>query len=659
MARSPSPDPRQADLFEGRNPLTARRESAPAGLMVGPKFTKAASGLTPRQRAQHFAAKASARRVRPARSAAASQMRRVIVKARVVRMGPTARKALLTHVRYVERDGAGPEGETEKFFSRSSDQADGRAFVERCTDDRHHFRLIVNPEDGRELPDLKAYARSFMAQVERDLGTMIDWIGGAHYDTGRPHLHLLLRGKRDDGRDLVLPREYVSHGLRSRAQELATELLGPRLERAAARDREVQAEGFTALDRRLLQATQDGRIGMPALQGEGSDLLLRRLTHLETRGLVSRDHAGAWQIPDGLRTTLQDLGEAQARERAALKAFWGSQLGGEAHRLQALAVGPGARVVGAYVGFAPLNQALGAQALVLDLLDGRLAHLRMPNVSSLLALDRIPEGAVVEVQAVAVTGRTSDQTIAEIAAERGGVYSFEDHRAARPHDREAFIERHVRRLESMSREGACEALGQGRFKIGPGYEDAARMADEARAGGAILQVHVVDHRPLSEQVRARGYTFLDRTLRTADSTGVGAGGFGGQVRRAAMERGEHLRGLGLASGHPLTLTSQATKVLLAQEIEDVFVRLGHGGKPVFMAKEGQRFSGLYIDRAHISGRAYAVIEGRNAITLAPWREALEACRSQSLSGVLRDGTVDFRFGQMAGTDLGRGFALGR
>ncbi len=183
---------RAPDLFDFRPPLTARREGAPPLRQLGRAagLGRATPDMTPRERARHFSAKTRTTRVRPAKSAAGGQ-RRVMVKVRVVRMGPAAKKALMTHVRYVEREGAGEAGADGRFFDRTSDDADAPAFARRCEPDRHHFRLIVNPEDGQELPDLKAYARSFMERVERDLGTSIDWVAGAHYDTGRPHLHVL------------------------------------------------------------------------------------------------------------------------------------------------------------------------------------------------------------------------------------------------------------------------------------------------------------------------------------------------------------------------------------------------------------------------------------------------------------------------------------
>ena len=65
--------------------------------------------------------------------------------------------------------------------------------------------------------------------------------------------HILLRGKDEHGQDLILRREYIGYGIRQRASEAATDLLGERTEREMeqAREKEVQAERFTSLDRTI------------------------------------------------------------------------------------------------------------------------------------------------------------------------------------------------------------------------------------------------------------------------------------------------------------------------------------------------------------------------------------------------------------------------
>lgn len=647
-------DKRETDLFDFRPPMTAKRERPPPLAKVGRAagLGRATPDMTPRQRAQHFSAKTSSPRVRAVKASSGGQ-RRVIVKARVVKMGPAAAKALMTHVRYVEREGAGEAGAEGQFFDKMSDAADAPAFARRCEPDRHHFRLIVNPEDGRDLPDLKTYARQFMARVEGDMGTSIDWVAGAHFDTGRPHLHILMRGKRDDGRDLVLPRDYVSHGLRGRAQELATEILGPRQEVSAHAERDLKADRFTAMDRTLIGVARDGRLAFADVPEASRGDALRRLVHLETGGWVNREANDTWRLPGDLRERLQAFGEREARERAATKALWGGEWSGQLSRLEPVAMEPGERVVGAYAGCKPMGPYdNGPQVLVLDMADGRLGHLRLPTVQAVLVLDRVAEGAVVEVRASEMKPRPADQTIAEVAGERGGVYSAVEHKAARPTDSDTFIERHVRRLEAMSREGACEALGEGRFRVPQDYSGRAATADRAKDGNAALEVRVLDPRRLHEQAGAKAHTYLD-TLLAKDTKLEMKGPFGDAVRRALAERAATLRGLGLGSGEPLTLDPKDVHALTTMEIQTVFEKLGAHGKPVFLATTGQSFSGVYMSRVQIGRQPFAVVEGRNSITLAPWRAALEACRGQAMTGSVQAGVVDFSFGQQ----LGRGAGL--
>jgi hypothetical protein len=61
--------------------------------------------------------------------------------------------------------------------------------------------------------------------MERDLSTKLDSIAVDHHNTDNPHVHLLIRGKAEDGRDLVISRDYTSRGIRARAQDrVAVEL---------------------------------------------------------------------------------------------------------------------------------------------------------------------------------------------------------------------------------------------------------------------------------------------------------------------------------------------------------------------------------------------------------------------------------------------------
>jgi type IV secretory pathway VirD2 relaxase len=74
------------------------------------------------------------------------------------------------------------------------------------------------------------YTRHLMSRMETDLGTNLDWVAVNHWNTDNPHTHIVLRGKDDRGKDLIISRDYIAQGMRERAAELATEWLGPRTE---------------------------------------------------------------------------------------------------------------------------------------------------------------------------------------------------------------------------------------------------------------------------------------------------------------------------------------------------------------------------------------------------------------------------------------------
>lgn len=221
---------------------------------------------------------------------------RVIVKALVSRHsghGAVRSAALAAHVAYLGRSGAGFAERPPEFFDRGQDVIDPAAATLPWGQDRHHFRFIVSPEHGERISDLRGYTREVMRRVADDLGEPgLTWIATCHYDTGHPHAHVLIRGRRGSGRDLVMPRDYIGFGFRARAQEVAQERLGD-LTRAEAERRvwrETQADRFTGLDRRLLRAADadrcvDDGVGV---NDAWSALTRGRLRRLEALGLAER-----------------------------------------------------------------------------------------------------------------------------------------------------------------------------------------------------------------------------------------------------------------------------------------------------------------------------------------------------------------------------------
>ncbi|MFZ1623537.1 MAG: DUF3363 domain-containing protein [Gammaproteobacteria bacterium] len=243
-----------------------------------------------------------------------SRARRVVVKVRLVVMPGRLQTATLRHGRYLEREPVG-ELSHQSAYGPETDTADIDALAARSADDRHQFRFIVSPEDGVALGELPEFTRTLMSRMERDLQTPLDWVAVDHWDTDNPHTHILLRGKTAAGQDLVIDREYISHGLRLRAQELATEWLGPRTEREiqATRTRELQADRVTPLDRALQREAVDGLIDLretPASMSarQARVLKLGRLAHLAKLGLAEEQRPGRWQLRPDVEATLKTLG---------------------------------------------------------------------------------------------------------------------------------------------------------------------------------------------------------------------------------------------------------------------------------------------------------------------------------------------------------------
>lgn len=347
-----------------------------------------------------------------ARSRLFSPSRRVLVKALPVRHRIGGRRAvpLSAHVAYLKREGVTRDGAPTHMFDAESDRADDRAFAERCKDDRHHFRIIVSPEDAAELTDLREYTRDLVRQMEADLGTRLEWVGVDHWNTDNPHVHVLVRGVTDQGADLVMARDYISHGLRSRAEELAFAELGPKPEHEVQRalDRDVTAERWTRLDTEIGRAADE--LGVIDLRPErpGPDdpqlrrLMVGRLQHLEKMGLAVEGEPGQWAVAEGAQTKLRELGARSDIIRTIGNALKDR---GQERSLDSYAIVSGTLekpIAGRLIDKGLHDELTGTAYAVIDGTDGRTNHVRLPGVE---ALDTSPPlGGIVEVRAIGRQG---------------------------------------------------------------------------------------------------------------------------------------------------------------------------------------------------------------------------------------------------------------
>ncbi len=342
-----------------------------------------------------------------AASLAASRMlqargRGAMVKARVVRQMRSP-GALRAHIGYLKRDGVTRDGSSGKLFDAAGDDADGRAFAERCEGDRHHFRFIVSPDDAGELSSLRSFTRELVDQAARDLGTRLDWVAVDHWNTEHPHVHILVRGRADDGTDLVISRDYIGSGLRARAGELVTQELGPRSELEVRRglEAEVTAERWTRLD--WVLAREAGRAeGVVDLRPERTavgdplrEVRIGRMRTLERLGLAEAAGPARWVLAPDAEQRLRGIGErgdiikrlhkTLAKDGAArAPSSWA--LEGETH---------GEPIIGRLIGRGLDDELRGTAFAVVDGIDGRVHHLKLPDID--MASDG-PIGSIVELR---------------------------------------------------------------------------------------------------------------------------------------------------------------------------------------------------------------------------------------------------------------------
>lgn len=63
--------------------------------------------------------------------------------------------ALRENLDYIERDGVQPDGSLGHLEPGDREQIDAESFARRIEPDRHHFTIIVSPEDGAQIGVLK------------------------------------------------------------------------------------------------------------------------------------------------------------------------------------------------------------------------------------------------------------------------------------------------------------------------------------------------------------------------------------------------------------------------------------------------------------------------------------------------------------------------
>jgi type IV secretory pathway VirD2 relaxase len=573
---------------------------------------------------------------------------------RLVNLAQAGPRSTAAHLRYIEREGVDRQGGPGHAYGPTTDDADLEAFKERGEGDRHQFRFIVSPEDAEQLDDLRTYTRHLMARMEADLGTRLEWVAVDHWNTDNPHTHVVLRGKDDTGKDLIISRDYIAEGMRRRASELATEWLGPRTELEMQRTmlREVDQERWTGLDRTLQREAVDGLVqsetlAEPRVQRQ-RQMLIGRLQHLQRMGLATEQQPGTWAVHAEAEPTLRAMGERGDIIRTMQRAMSGKQ-----RELSVFQAGEDGRaIVGRVVGKGLADELYDKGYLIVDGTDGKAHYVALPPRSE---LEQYPTGAVVEVKGAADV-RAADRNIAALAVD--GVYRTDHHlavaqgQASADRDPREVVAAHVRRLEALRRAGIVEREAEGVWRVPGDLTERGRQYDAQRLGGGVA-VELKSHLPIERQARVIGATWLDQQL-IGGGKGLGDLGFGAEVKDALRERADFLAEQGLAEhrGQRVVLARNLLATLRGRELakagQDIAGETGLEYRPVV---DGQRVAGIYRRSVILASGRFAMLDDGIGFSLVPWKPMIEQKLGRKLAVTTRGATTAWEVGKQRAPHL--------
>jgi type IV secretory pathway VirD2 relaxase len=585
---------------------------------------------------------------------AAFRARRVIIKSRIVKLAGKGFTAARAHMRYVERDGTTREGGRGQLYGTDTDKVDGKTWLDQAQGDRHQFRFIVSPEDGAEYDDLKDLTRRLMARMEEDLGTKLDWVAVDHFNTGHPHTHIILRGKDDRGKDLIIAREYITQGMRERAAELVDLDLGPRTT-DAIQDKlrgEVDQEHLTSIDRSLLRDADAGRlISSGAADAFDQTVRMGRLRKLERLGLSEQMGASTWRLAPDLADTLKRIGERGDIIRTMQRAF--TARGATPALADQAIYDPAATDARALVGRV-IERGLSDELhdrhyLLVEATDGRTHYVEIGSGEN---VEPHANGAIVRIEPVSVSIRESDRTIAAVAAANAGRYDVDAHLRHDPSATEAFAETHVRRLEAMRRlTGGVTREVDGTWIVAPDHLDRAAAYEVARAKDRPVAVETLSRQPLEKLIDAEAATWLDRELLAADPALLRDAGFGHDAQDAQARRRQWLIAQGFADETDGRIAYRAGVIAALQRRE--LLRVGaqlsrEMGMPFVESESGAPVSGVYRRPVETMSGRFALVEKSREFTLVPWRPVLDRHVGKSVSGIMRGDGISWSLGQGRG-----------
>lgn len=598
--------------------------------------------------------------------------RRVIVKFSLVKLTAEGRARQAQHLDYIARDSAAPENQRENdkildnardeerdksanLFNRDGRNVDVESFKAAGADDPHQFRIIISPEDSHRLESLEHYSRDLMRQMEQDLGTKLEWVGATHFDTANPHVHIVLRGVKDNGKRLLIPRRYIAYGLREQAVRLISPELGPMQVREVGQKlaRQVTQDRLTGLDRALLKAADKAIIDLGSSPAAGESwtrrLDIARLKHLSSMGLAQKLSGSQWELDRNMEKTLRQMGERGDILKAYHKAL--KQEGMTRNDLGNIIYDPShhnaEQIVGKIIRTGVQDDVNDRAYAVIDTTSGQAVYVPMGGAENIEGLQK---DDVIEISPNRYAPKPSDLNIETIASGNGGVYDLAAHMKHDPSARPKFMGAHIRRLEALRRLGIVSRRDNGSWKVPSDYLKQVETIEVRKLLSRPVQSRLLAHGPLNSMSNIIGRTWLDQQL-AEPSVAQGRAGFGSDLRSALQSRRQFLSDIGIMGPDDI-VTSKHLDELERRDLSgaagELEKSLGKSFKPL---PERDRVKGVYAEMIERPSGKYALIERSKEFSLVPWREVMEKRRGMEISGDISRGRINWQFNRTRSIEI--------
>lgn len=284
--------------------------------------------------------------------------------------------------------------------------------------------------------------------------------------------------------------------------------------------------------------------------------------------------------------------------------------------------------------------------LLVDGTDGRTHYAEIGKGE---LVDPIPENAIVRIAPRSGGVRPIDRTIAEVAAANDGGYTIDAHLKHDPTASQRFAETHVRRLEAMrkiARSVECEPDGS--WVITPDHLDKVERFEVRQLRDRPVVIETLSAVPIDKLPTVDAATWLDRELVADAPTPMRDAGFGREVRAAQAQRRQWLVAEQLAEeqGEQTVYRRNMLATLQRRELLRIAGQLSDElGMPFDEVRPNEPINGRLVRAVDMMSGRHALIERSRDFTLVPWRPVLDRHVGRQVSGIMREGGINWTIGR--------------